>query len=158
MNDDRTNESLLKRRELAEKATKGPWKQVQLSRSDSLGQAYWQMLMVKRDEYSIDCRTVAEVRTYMRGGDNAAHIAANSPEVVMADIDEILHLRAENARLEQEAEWLAVQLANGLMDHPCLIEHLHGLSNGLCHSPTPEMLLEAARKAVEEVELMEEDQ
>ena len=37
---------------------------------------------------------------------DAAHIAANSPDVVMADIDEILRLRAQVERLEKEADWL----------------------------------------------------
>ena len=40
-------------------------------------------------------------------GRNAAHIAANSPDVVMADIDEILRLREQVERLEKEADWLA---------------------------------------------------
>lgn len=37
----------------------------------------------------------------------AAHIAASSPDVVRADIEEILRLRAEVARLNKEADWLA---------------------------------------------------
>lgn len=40
--------------------------------------------------------------------DDAAFIAAaNSPDVVIATIDELLRLRAECARLEREANWLA---------------------------------------------------
>lgn len=37
----------------------------------------------------------------------AAHIAASHPDVVRADIEEILRLRAEVARLNKEADWLA---------------------------------------------------
>ncbi len=36
----------------------------------------------------------------------AAHIAANHPDVVRADIEEILRLRQEVARLDKEADWL----------------------------------------------------
>lgn len=36
---------------------------------------------------------------------NAAHIATNSPDVVKADIKEILRLREEVARLNKEADW-----------------------------------------------------
>ena len=38
---------------------------------------------------------------------NTQNIPANSPDVVKADIAEILHLRAENERLNKEADWLA---------------------------------------------------
>lgn len=34
---------------------------------------------------------------------------SNNPETVIADINEILRLRAENERLEKEAEWLAAR-------------------------------------------------
>ena len=68
----------------------------------------------------------------------------------MADIDEILRLRADVERLEKEANWLATRLANALID-PILIDDLQALSNGLPHPPTPEMLRETARKAVGKV-------
>lgn len=41
---------------------------------------------------------------------NAAHIAASSPDVVRADIEEILRLREEVARLNKEADWLGLRL------------------------------------------------
>lgn len=41
---------------------------------------------------------------------NAAHIAASSPDVVRADIEEILRLRKEVARLNKEADWLGLRL------------------------------------------------
>ncbi|WP_287701493.1 hypothetical protein [Desulfovibrio sp.] len=50
----------------------------------------------------------------------ASHIVANDPEMVIATIDELLRLRAECARLEREAEWLANQAS--LLDHDT-IEH-----------------------------------
>lgn len=135
----RTNKALLERRALAEKAIQGSW-----GRGDS--KHLNTILAVRENEHCNQRFQIAVTNLGLEA--EAAHIAANSPDVVMEDIDEILRLRAENARLEKEADWLAVQLANGLID-PCLIEYLHGLSNGLCHSPTPEMLLEAARKFVE---------
>ena len=42
----------------------------------------------------------------------AAHIAASSPDVVQADIEEILLLRQEVARLNKEADWLVKILSN----------------------------------------------
>lgn len=78
-----------------------------------------------------------------------AHIAANSPDVVTADIDEILRLRVEVGRLEKEADWLATHVANALRE-PALIAHLHYLSKGLTVPPSSETIREAARKAVEE--------
>lgn len=43
---------------------------------------------------------------------DAAHIAANHPDVVRADIEEILRLRQEVARLELENQRLTVAGAN----------------------------------------------
>lgn len=40
----------------------------------------------------------------------ARHIAASSPDVVRADIEEILRLRKEVARLNKEADWLGLRL------------------------------------------------
>lgn len=94
---DRTTEALLARRELAEKATPGPWMP---------GTALDTGTVREGDGYIlVDCRL-----TTSDGIANAAHIAANSPDVVMADIDEILRLREENGRLDREAEWLADKL------------------------------------------------
>ena len=47
---------------------------------------------------------------------NAARIAASSPDVVRDDIAEILHLRAENERLNKEADWLAKTLGFQVKD------------------------------------------
>ena len=85
-----TTVSLLARRALAEKATPGPW--------------------VRKGEYLVygpwGDRPVSGKEGILNPAD-AAHIATNSPDVVMADIDEILRLRAQVERLEKEADWLA---------------------------------------------------
>ncbi len=95
---DRSNAALLARREIAEKATPGPWKQgIALRRGYGV-------------DAILDCNgaliadTEFSVSPYEET--DAAHIAANSPHVVMADIDEILRLRAQVERLEKEADWL----------------------------------------------------
>ena len=82
----RTTESLLARRELAEKATPGPWRE-------------------KGEEvYSLDF----DGEYYPLGDsmieEDAAHIAANDPSTVIADIDEILRLRTENEKLRKSVE------------------------------------------------------
>lgn len=128
-NSDRTIESLLARRALAEKATKGDW--------------YMFRLSYPSDHFNIRSSfSAANVEQICRcnaptdaNHANALYIAANSPDVVMADIDEILRLRAEvefwrqetqdvrenfertlqcerdkTDRLEREADWLAERL------------------------------------------------
>ena len=98
----RTTESLLARRELAEKATPGPWGQViaGLERVviDSKGTV---VCTVCLDEDFSDKETERQVLA------NLYYIAVNSPAIVVADIDEILRLRAQVERLEKEADWLA---------------------------------------------------
>ena len=145
---DLSNDALLKHRAIAEKATPGPWeptcrKKVPLVR-DSAGDDVCRMLWHKPT-------------------DTAAHIAANSPEVVKAHIDEILRLRAEVERLEREADWLAAKcqavcelspcrpcsdccpISPSCDDYPFLAKYQH-MRDG-----TPyQCWREAARKAVEE--------
>lgn len=100
--DSRTTEALLARRALAEKATPGPWGQViaGLERVviDSKGTV---VCTVCLDEDFSDKETERQVLA------NLYYIAVNSPAIVMADIDEILRLRAQVERLEKEADWLA---------------------------------------------------
>lgn len=99
---DRTTEALLARRALASKATPGPWGQViaGLERVviDSKGTV---VCTVCLDEDFSDKETERQVLA------NLYYIAVNSPAIVMADIDEILRLRAQVERLEKEADWLA---------------------------------------------------
>lgn len=137
--DSRTTEALLARRELASKATPGPWKKGIALRQGYGVDAIWDCsgALVADTEKSVSpCEE-----------SDAAHIAANSPDVVMADIDEILRLRAQVERLEKEADWLALVLANVGCGIP-LTEYLGEDVNGMS-PPTPEHWREAARKVIE---------
>ena len=80
--------------------------------------------------------------------DDAAHIAASSPDVVRADIEEILRLRKEVARLDKEADWLAKTLGVQLKDSfGCVWCWLS--KSDMCNGDCTESLRTAARKAVE---------
>lgn len=159
----RTNEALLERRALAEKATEGPWEQA--SDADALMSDCWRFIMAKReDASSIHSYEIADVSAYGRRED-AAHIAANSPDVVMADIDEIIRLRAENTWLDREAIYLATLLT--LITDPEIgldsqksevTRELVDLIKEKHSRTTVYTWLKAARKAVEEIEFMEENQ
>lgn len=70
----------------------------------------------------------------------AHHIAASSPDVVRADLEEILRLRAENERLNKEADWLAESL--DIITRFCAPEVINDLKY--------KSWRETARKAVEE--------
>ena len=160
--DSLTTEALLARRELAEKATPGPW---EVDKSEITSAVY-----VETDWGHLICESDDE---------DAAHIAANSPDVVMADIDEILRLRAEvefwrqetqdvrenfertlqcerdkTDRLEREADWLAEQLSYSCSftgEHNCGIPKPCPKTYGCgCLDVEAEEWREAARKAVEE--------
>lgn len=139
---DRTTESLLARRALASKATPGPWKKViaGLERVviDSKGTV---ICTVCLDEDFSDKETERQVLA------NLYYIAVNSPAIVMADIDEILRLREQVERLEKEADWLTLVLANAGCGIP-LTEYIGEAVNGMS-PPAPEHWREAARKAVE---------
>lgn len=124
---DRSTEALLARRALAEMATAGPWASYANVKATFGVKAYdWGQVYARVGEYvwailSMNLNRLspaeeAEARTAFREGRgidpgqpgrDAAFIASNPPETVMADIDEILRLRAEVARLEKEADWLA---------------------------------------------------
>ena len=84
--DSRTTESLLSRRALAEKATPGPWKSVY---------DYCVLPNIYDDRPAnvliADCSREHDHDKKTKA--NALYIAANSPDVVMADIDEIVRLR-----------------------------------------------------------------
>lgn len=71
----------------------------------------------------------------------ARHIAASSPDVVKADIEEILALRAENERLNKEADWLAESL--DIITRFCAPEVINDLKY--------KSWREAARNAVEKL-------
>ena len=97
----------------------------------------------------------------------AAHIAASSPDVVQADIEEILLLRQEVARLNKEADWLVKMLSHYTEDCPLKfkvvyevwfpiprIDQCSGQESDIedCAYFSKECWREAARKAVEEEE------
>ena len=163
--DSRTTEALLARRELAEKATPGPWKSVY---------DYCVLPNIYDDRPAnvliADCSREHDHDKKTKA--NALYIAANDPSTVIADIDEILRLRAEvkfwrqetqdvrenfertlqcerdkTDRLEREADWLALVLANAGCGIP-LTEYIGEAVNGMS-PPAPEHWREAARKAVE---------
>lgn len=141
MHNNRTTESLLARRELAKKATPGPWE-------TDYRKAY--VFTPPPEQIMIaEMRGIGDGLDTVQRQANAAHIAANSPDVVMADIDEILRLRAEVKRLEKEVDWLALVLANAGCGIP-LTEYIGEAVNGMS-PPAPEHWREAARKAVEKV-------
>ena len=90
----------------------------------------------------------------------AAHIAASSPDVVRADIEEILQLREEVARLNREADWFIEYIWNKdifrcpmpegykcehKFKHICCLDSEETEIRGRCWR-------EAARKAVEKEE------
>ena len=74
----------------------------------------------------------------------AHHIAASSPDVVREDIEEILRLRQEVARLNKEADWLGLRLWGTGGVPP--VEDFDVRADRI------KMWREAARKAVEEKE------
>lgn len=127
---DCTTVSLLARRALAEKATPGPW----VRERGFLVYGPWGDRPVSGEEGILNPA-------------DAAHIAANDPPTVIADIDEILRLREEMERLEKEADWLALVLANVGCGVP-LTEYIGEAVNGMS-PPAPEHWREAARRAVE---------
>lgn len=198
MKNDRTTESLLARRALASKATPGPW-----ANNDNVerlfGRKPHDWWVVYADFCGIKGAQILQCSMYGAteaeqiesrkkekmcdpgiSGCNAAHIAANDPSTVIADIDEILRLRAEVAfwrqetqdvrenfertlqcerdktdRLEREADWLAEQLSDSCSftgEHNCGIPKPCPKTYGCgCLDVEAEEWREAARKAMEEI-------
>lgn len=104
MPNDRSEAALRERLEIAGKATKGPWYHVLAA------------IVGTKEIPDDDNATCICFTEWGASGDpqaNAAHIAASSPDVVQADIEEILRLRQEVARLELENQRLAVDGING---------------------------------------------
>lgn len=93
MPNNRSDAALRERLGIAEKATQGPW--------------------VLQDNGAIPLVYGPNGERIAKAIDNhtdAAHIAASSPDVVREDIEEILRLRREVARLNKEADWLGLRL------------------------------------------------
>ena len=100
---DRSDDALRERLVIAEKATQGPWKSDEVvTRKKDFEPSY-----VVKDKDGFTIVDVLPVPAYQA---NAAHIAASSPDVVREDIEEILQLRKEVARLNKEADWLGLRL------------------------------------------------
>lgn len=107
MPNDRSDATLRERLELAEKATKGPW--IKRSRDfqgeDGFG---WESKPTVEAEDKMIClfydRDV-DADDVDNDEDDAAHIAASSPDVVREDIEEILQLR-------KERDWLLREIVN----------------------------------------------
>lgn len=102
-NIDLSTEALLARRALAEKATPGKWKITGVS---AVNGCYCHRLIYS-DENPHHMITFMHNMSNCKCAEDAAHIAANSPDVVIASINEILNLRAQVVRLEKEVDWLA---------------------------------------------------
>lgn len=130
-NNNRTSESLLARLALAEKATPGPW-----ANNDNVerlfGRKPHDWWVVYADFCGIKGAQILQCSMYGAteaeqiesrkkekmcdpgiSGCNAAHIAANDPSTVIADIEEILRLREEVERLRREVENLSGQADRG---------------------------------------------
>lgn len=113
---DRSEQALRERLELAKKATRGPWtKKIRCFGVEEVyGSDEWHPVVESQKDENI-CYLYANANAE----DDAAHIAASSPDVVRADLEEILALRAEvgrlkseNARLDREADQLAEFLSD----------------------------------------------
>ena len=158
----RSDAALRERLELAGKAAKGPWK------SDVIPPE----MVGARPRYVIrdgkGIVIVEDVHHFASWQKTGLHIVASSPDVVRADIEEILRLRAEVARLNKEADWLVGMLSHYTEDCPLKfswvyeeifpIPKIDGCDGSWpdddyfdCTNSTPEKCWrEAARKAVEE--------
>lgn len=141
---DRSDAALQKRLELAKKATHGPW-------------ALWEWdngVKEIRSNADPDEDHVCRV-WHKKDGD---FLAKNSPIEVQADIEEILRLREEVARLNKEADWFIEYIWNKdifrcpmpegykcehKLKHVCCLDSEETEIRGRCWR-------EAARKAVEE--------
>lgn len=140
MHNNRTTESLLARRELAEKATPEKWNLLQIFAEDEnyVGPETW--------------ADMGKAVCICRYAKDAQYIAANDPPTVIADIDEILRLRAQVERLEKEADWLAEYCwKKPEAEYHPLREMRGGFYCGACphDHDCRKCWREAARKAVE---------
>lgn len=162
MPNNRSDAALRERLEIAGKATKGPWikKCRDFQGEDGFG---WESKPTVEAEDKTICLFYdrdARADYVDNDEDDAAHIAASSPDVVQADIEEILRLRQEVARLDKEADWFIEYIWNKdifrcpmpegykcehKLKHICCLDSEETEIRGRCWK-------EAARKAVEEEE------
>lgn len=149
---DLSTEALLARRELAEKATPGPWYLAEEDADNLLvtSNSRKEMVDIAKCEMAHPEAGMEEPFASEQNA-NAQHIAANSPDVVIATIGELLRLREEKERLEKEADWLAERLAKYCVDDAekeCPL--IDVCPEGSCPTITTSSWREAARRAVEE--------
>lgn len=102
---DLSSEALLARRDLAKKATPGPWYLAEEDADNLLvtSNSRKEMVDIAKCEMAHPEAWMEEPFASEQNA-NAQHIAANSPDVVIATIDELLRLREENARLKEGLE------------------------------------------------------
>ena len=107
---DLSTEALMERRALAERATPGPWG-VKCKRHDNT--CHENLIFTENGNKIVGTDKIDPREVYYRDlpeaicsldTHDAAHIAANSPDVVIATIDELLRLREENERLKEGLE------------------------------------------------------
>lgn len=121
---DRSNEALRERLEMAKKAT--PKGEGTLWTVDGAVRGY----LCIRDAFNEHLLTIEDSADMA----TAQHIAANHPDVVRADIEEILALRAEVARLEDEVASLEQEQKFSDETEYALIRKLFDLK--ICHKET----------------------
>ena len=141
MPNDRSTERLLQRKEIAEEAGKahpGEWGtdiRYNLKMTAVRAGNGEPLCMMTDDE---------DVAT-------ATHIAISDPGTTQKDIEEIIKLRAENERLNKEADWLAKTLGVRVKDSfGCAWCWLS--ESDMCNGNCTKSLRNSARKAVEEEE------
>lgn len=99
------DETFARRKELAERATPGPW-------TGHHGDPnYVDGSICCGDKYLAKCNLClwpdrCEIINPEEQRANTLHIAANSPDVILADINEIERLLYKLNRLEKEVDWL----------------------------------------------------
>ena len=119
---DLSTEALLVRREIAEKATPGKWG-VKCERHDNTCHEY--LILTEDGDKIVGADKIDLREVYYRSlpeaicsldSHDAAHIAANSPDVVIATIDELLRLRAELEQYKDSIQSLRYVANNTLVD------------------------------------------
>lgn len=119
---DLSTEALLVRREIAEKATPGPWG-VKCERHDNTCHEY--LILTEDGDKIVGADKIDLREAYYRSlpeaicsldSHDAAHIAANSPDVVIATIDELLRLRAELEQYKDSIQSLRYVANKTLVD------------------------------------------
>lgn len=152
---DLSTEALMERRALAERATPGPWG-VKCKRHDNT--CHENLIFTENGNKIVGTDKIDPREVYYRDlpeaicsldTHDAAHIAANSPGVVIATIDELLRLREDNERLEKEADWLALK-AWKKRDSEYIPEREHECLECPFDHDCVKCWREAARRAVEE--------